>query len=177
MAKGTFLFTCDLRTSPTRVPSRRRSHISRRRKLDITLRQHSNRCRCASLASMQNVVFEEPVAHAECPMRPRRQGDTVIRPSPEQQRQIRRAGGSLFSKKHDRTAPPGSLKSTTTPSDELPSHSSAASGPENADNSDQSHLLDDGDTIMVHVSEPSSPDDTLRRSSRLKTPSKRAAEL
>jgi hypothetical protein len=110
-------------------------------------------------------------------MRPRRQRDTVIRPTPQQQQRIRREGGILFTKKYDRNAPTDSQESTTTSSNELPSLRSAPSGPESSDSSNQSQPSADGGTIMVQLSEYTSSDDAVRRSSRPKTPSRRAAGL
>ncbi|KAA8629412.1 hypothetical protein SMACR_10064 [Sordaria macrospora] len=109
-------------------------------------------------------------------MRPKRQGDTVTRPTPQQRKKIRHEGGILFTMKYDRAAPSDSQENTTTSSDELPSHSSAPSGPEN-DSSDQSQSPADEDMIVVQLSDYTSYDDAVRRSSRHKTPSKRAAGL
>ncbi|CCC14518.1 unnamed protein product [Sordaria macrospora k-hell] len=106
--------------------------------------------------------------HDGCPMRPKRQGDTVIRPTPQQRSDIRRNGGMLSSKKYDRPAPRDSEEDTAMSSDELPSHSFAPSGPENSDSPDE-------DTIVVQLSDYTSSDDAIRHSSRHKTPSKRAA--
>jgi hypothetical protein len=110
-------------------------------------------------------------------MRPRRQGDTVIRPTPQQRKKIRRDGGDLFSKAHDRPAPPDSQEDTATSSGELPSYSSALSSPENSDSPDQTQPSADEDMIEVQLSEDSSSDAAVRRSSRYKTPSRRAAGL
>jgi hypothetical protein len=110
-------------------------------------------------------------------MRPKRQGDTVIRPTPQQRKKIRHEGGILFTRKYDRAAPSDSQENITTSSDELPSHSSAPSGPENSDSSNRSQSPADEDMIVVQLSDYTSSDDAVRRSSRLKTPSKRAADL
>ncbi|KAJ4384401.1 hypothetical protein N0V85_008341 [Neurospora sp. IMI 360204] len=66
-------------------------------------------------------------------MRPKRQGNAVVRPTPQQRRDIRRDGGILFSKAHDRPVPPVSQEDTVMSSGELPSHSSVPSGPENSE--------------------------------------------
>ncbi|WPJ65552.1 hypothetical protein SMAC4_13944 [Sordaria macrospora] len=112
--------------------------------------------------------------HVECPMRPRRQRDTIIRPTPDQQREIRRKGGILFTEKYNRAAPSDNQQNTPTSPDELSSHDSAPSGPENSNSSDQSQPPADEDMIVVQLSEYASSDNAVRRSSRHKTPSKRA---
>ncbi|WPJ64008.1 hypothetical protein SMAC4_13714 [Sordaria macrospora] len=102
--------------------------------------------------------------HVECPMRPRRQRDTIIRPTPHQQREIRQKGGTLFTEKHNRAAPSNNQENTPTSPDELSKSNS----------SDQSQPPADEDMIVVQLSEYASSDNAVRRSSRHKTPSKRA---
>lgn len=110
-------------------------------------------------------------------MRSKRKGDTVVRPTPQQRKDICRNGGTLFTEKYNRPAPRDSQEDTAMSSDELPSQSSGPSGPENSDSPDQTQPSANEDTIMVQLNERTSSDDAVRRSGRHRTLSKRAADL
>ncbi|EGO52025.1 hypothetical protein NEUTE1DRAFT_114041 [Neurospora tetrasperma FGSC 2508] len=115
--------------------------------------------------------------HDNCPLKPKRQGDTVVRPTPQQRKAIRREGGLLFAKKYRRPTPPNSQEETATSSKEMPNYSSTPSGPKNSDSPAQTQPSADEAIIKAQLSEYSSSDSTIRRSNRHKTPSRKAAGL